>query len=107
MKEATKNYLKNQLATNPAWAIKALVKLYSYQTACEQAAGYTEENNGVGFSGVDSEILSSFAVQINKGRTLSQKQMVIVYRKLPRYWKQVAGFIPADKLAEIEAKVGA
>ena len=37
MKEATKTYLKNQLATNPAWAIKALVKLYTYQTACEQA----------------------------------------------------------------------
>ena len=107
MKEATKTYLKNQLATNPAWAIKALVKLYTYQTACEQAVGHTEENNGVGFSGVDSEILSSFAVQINKGRTLSPKQMTIVYRKLPRYWKQVASFIPADKLAEIESKVGA
>jgi hypothetical protein len=107
MKEATKTYLKNQLATNPAWAIKALVKLYTYQTACEQAVGHTEENNGVGFSGVDSEILSSFAVQINKGRTLSPKQMAIVYHRLPRYWKQVASFIPTDKLVEIEAKVGA
>jgi len=24
---------------------------------------------------------------------------------MPRYWKQVAGFIPVEKMAEIEAKV--
>jgi len=107
MNKATKTYLKNQLATNPAWALKALVKLYTYQTACEQAVGHTEEKNNVGFSGVDSEILSSFAVQINRGRNLSEKQMNIVYRRIPRYWKQVASFIPAEKLAEIEAKIGA
>jgi len=105
MKEAIKNHIQSQLATNPAWAVKALVKLYTYQTASEQSAGHTEEDNGVGFSGVDSTILSSFAVQINKGRTLSAKQMAIVYKRMPRYWKQVAGFIPADKMAEIESRV--
>ena len=105
MKDAIKTHIQNQLATNPAWAVKALVKLYTYQTAAEQAVGHTEEDNGVGFSGVDSTILSSFAEQINKGRTLSVKQMAIVYKRMPRYWRQVAGFIPADRMAEIEAKV--
>lgn len=105
MKVAIKQYIQNQLATNPAWAVKALVKLYTYQTANEQSAGHTEEHNGVGFSGVDSTILSSFAVQINHGRTLSVKQMAIVYKRMPRYWKQVAGFISVEKMAEIEAKV--
>lgn len=107
MKEAIKTHIQNQLATNPAWAVKALVKLYTYQTADEQAVGHTSHDNNVGFSGCDSEILSSFAVQVNRGRNLSAKQMAIVFKRMPRYWRQVAGFIPADKLAEIEAKVTA
>jgi len=81
MKAVIKQYIQNQLATNPAWAVKALVKLYTYQTANEQSAGHTEEHNGVGFSGVDSTILSSLAVQINHGRNLSVKQMAIVYKR--------------------------
>lgn len=107
MKNAIKTYIQNQLATNQAWAVKALVKLYTYQTADEQTIGRTKEDNNVGFSGVDSEILSSFAVQVNRGRNLSVKQMAIVYKRMPRYWRQVAGFIPADKMAQIEAKAAA
>ena len=107
MKTITKDYIKNQLATNPAWAIRGLVKIYTLQTADEQASDRTSHDNGVGFSGVDANILSSFAKQVNAGRNLSPKQMAIVYKKMPRYWKQIASFIPETKLAEIEAKVKA
>ena len=102
MKMKVADYIRNQLATNQAWAVKALVKVYTLQTLDEQVTGQTANLNGVGFSGVDSKILSSFAEQVNKGRTLSVKQMAIVYKKMPRYHKQVASFIPAEKLAEIE-----
>jgi hypothetical protein len=102
---AVTDYVKTQLSSNPAWAVKALVKLYTYQTADEQAAGHTSYDNNVGFSGVDSQILSSFAVQINNGRNLSVKQMNIVYKRMPRYHKQVVKFIPADKLVELERKL--
>ena len=105
MKTITKDYIKNQLATNPAWAIRGLVKIYTLQTADEQASDRTSHDNGVGFSGVDANILSSFAKQVNAGRNLSPKQMAIVYKKMPRYWKQIASFIPETKLAEIEARV--
>ena len=101
-----KTHIKNQLATNPAWAIRALVKIYERQTADEQCSGITKEDNGVGFSGVDANILSSFATQVNNGRNLSPKQMAIVFKKMPRYWKQVASLIPADKLENMVAKVG-
>ena len=107
MKATTQAYLKNQLGTNPAWAIKGLVKIYTLQTADEQSTGHTSHDNGVGFSGCDAEILSSFATQVNRGRNLSPKQMAIVFKKMPRYWKQIASFIPEDKLAEIEAKAQA
>jgi hypothetical protein len=105
MKTITKDFIKNQLATNPTWAVKALVKIYERQTIDEQNSQSTKENNGVGFNGLDANILSSFAEQVNKGRNLSVKQMTIVYKKMPRYWKQVASLIPADKLTEIENKL--
>ena len=105
MKTITKDFIKNQLATNPIWAVKALVKIYERQTIDEQNSQTTKENNGIGFNGLDANILSSFAEQVNKGRNLSVKQMTIVYKKMPRYWKQVASLIPADKLTEIENKL--
>jgi hypothetical protein len=104
MKEATKNYIKQQLGSNSGWALRALVKIYERQTFDEQCSGSTKEDNGIGFSGVDANILSSFAIQVNKGRNLSVKQMALVYKKMPRYWKQVVSLIPADKLSEIEKK---
>ena len=102
MKEAITSYIKNQLGTNRGWALRALVKLYERQTADEQATGHTANLNGIGFSGVDSEILSSFAVQVNNGKNLSAKQMAIVFKRMPRYHRQVLSFIPADKLEEIK-----
>ena len=105
MKTITKEFIKNQLATNPAWAVKGLVKIYTLQTADEQASDRTSHDNGVGFNGLDANILSSFAKQVNAGRNLSQKQMTIVYKKMPRYWKQIASLIPSDKLTEIETKL--
>ena len=104
MNDITKAYIQNQLATNAAWATRALVKIYTLQTADEQACGNTAHKNSVGFSGCDAEILSSFATQVNRGWTLSPKQMAIVYRKMPRYWKQIVGFIPNDKMEAITAR---
>ena len=105
MNKAIVTYVKNQLATNPAWATRAIVKLWQRQTADEQATQSTGQDNGVGFNGTDAFILSSFAEQINKGRTLSPKQLAIAFKKLPKYSKQIISEIPAEKLAELEKKV--
>jgi hypothetical protein len=104
MNAETKSFIQLKLATNVAWATRAVAMIYTLQTADEQESGTTHNLNGVGFSGCDAEILSSFAKQLAKGRTLSAKQMAIVFRKMPRYWRQVAGFIPQDKMDAIEAQ---
>ena len=101
------DYIKNQLETNPAWASRAIVKLYEYQTMDEQITGQTANVNGVGFNGLDSVILSSFAQQLLKGRSLTAKQLAIAHKKLPKYGKQVMGLIPAEKLEQLKAKVEA
>ena len=83
--------LKDKLGTNPQWAIKGCVRIHEYQTAEEQQMQATVEHNGVGFTGADGDILSSFAEQIHAGRVLSAKQMAILFKKMPKYAKQLDG----------------
>lgn len=100
-------YVKQKLATDPNWASRAILKLYECQTMAEKCVGTTTENNGVGFNGLDGVILSSFAEQLLKGRTLTAKQLAIAHKKLPKYGKQVLGFIPPEKQTELEIKIKA
>ncbi len=88
-KTAKVEFLREKLGSNPQWAVKGLLKIYEYQTEAEQRVGETNEDNGVGFSGADANILSSFAEQIKNGRQMSIKQMAMIYKKMPRYSRQL------------------
>lgn len=81
--------LKAQLATRSQQAIKGLMHIYANQTESEQSSGEVIVNNGIGFVGVDSEILTSFAKQYERKRSLSEKQMTILYKKMPKYAGQL------------------
>ena len=83
------NILKAQLATRPKQAIKGLMRIYANQTESEQSSGEVIVNNGIGFVGVDSEILTSFAKQYERKGSLSEKQMTILYKKMPKYAGQL------------------
>lgn len=93
----TRTFLKEKLATDK-WAKHALLKIYEFQTADEQEVGYTREYNGVGFTGVDGDILSSFAEFLKSRKFLSPKQMTILKKKMPKYWKQVLKISDTSKL---------
>ena len=88
-KSLIKRYFKANLGTSANWAVKGLLVIYAKQTASEQSSQNTSELNSVGFSGCDAEILSSFSEQVKRGRTLSPKQMALVFRKMPKYWEQL------------------
>ena len=94
-------FVANKLGTDAQWASRAITILYGFQTADEQEAGSTKEHNGAGFNGTDAFILSSFAQQVAKGRTLSAKQLAIAFKKLPKYSRQVIGAIQPEKLDAI------
>ena len=81
--------IRNKVQTNRKWATRAIVALYTFQTDSEKHMRQTLKNNNVGFNGIDAELLSSFAEQILAGRTLSDKQIAIAYRKLGKYSKQL------------------
>ena len=93
-----KEFVKNKLSTDPIWAKQALLRIYEFQTQEEQKAKDTRFHNGVGFTGADGRILSSLATQLQKKRILSDKQMGIVFKKMPRYWMQVVKISDKDKL---------
>lgn len=105
MKRVTQNqirsFLKKQLSTNEAWALRAIVKIHEFQTADEQVCGVTKEDNSVGFSGCDAEFLTSLTRQYLTRGSLSPKQMVFVFKKIHRYWGQVKSLIPAEKLESL------
>lgn len=97
-KEKQKTFLKQQLSSRKNWALRALIKIWEYQTEEEKMVGRTMDYNGVGFSGVDSEILSSFAEQYLQKGYLSKKQMKYVYKLIPKYWGQVLEISDKEKL---------
>lgn len=70
---------------------KGIIRIYEFQTASEHHDRDVKFNNGVGFTPADAYILSSFAVQLinNPNYHLSEKQMRIAYRRMPKYAGQL------------------
>ena len=102
-KKAIKDFLKSKLGTDAGWALRALKKIYENQTADEQASGSTHYINNIGFTGCDAEILTSFAGQLDRRGFLTEKQMNLVFKKMPKYWGQILEISDRNKL---EAMVG-
>jgi predicted transcriptional regulator len=91
----TKDQIQENIKTNVSWTIRTLEVLYSRQTTDEQVNQTTSHQNSRGFNSIDSFILTSFAQQVQKRRQynnpvlLSDKQLTICQKKLPKYWKQI------------------
>ena len=83
--------IREKLGSNASWAVRGLVRIFENQTTDEQQAEVTAVHNGIGFTGADAEFLSSLAKQVLKGRTLSEKQMVFLFKKMPKYASQLEG----------------
>jgi exopolyphosphatase/pppGpp-phosphohydrolase len=81
--------LRSQLGKSPKQALKALVILFNRQTEDEKAMELTRHANNVGFNHNDSKILTSIAKQYLKGYTLSDKQMAVLMRLVPKYARQL------------------
>lgn len=99
-----KEFLKKKLSSDPRWVKNALLRIYAFQTSEEQNSEQTYFHNGVGFTGADGEILSSFAKQLQRKGFLSPRQMRILYKKMPKYWKQILSISDEDKLLSLIQK---
>jgi len=81
--------IKERISTSDLAVKKALLRIYDWQTEDEKFIQETRESNGVGFNGVDSEILSSFAEQLKTKGWLSPKQIALARKKLTKYSRQI------------------
>lgn len=105
-KKLVKEYLRDKLSTSDAWALRCLEVIYDNQTPSEQATDSTNCYNNIGFTGIDADILSSIAKQYRSKGQLSPKQMEIVKRKAPKYWRQIATLTDRKKLLKCMIKDG-
>lgn len=102
-KKAKIAHVREMLATSQKWAERGLIRIFENQTEDEQNSGDVVHNNGIGFTGVDAEFLTSLAKQLQSGKTLSPKQMVWVHKKMPKYAKQLVESIAAPVAVETRA----
>ncbi|MCF7815360.1 MAG: hypothetical protein K9N40_12870 [Candidatus Cloacimonetes bacterium] len=96
-----KEFIRNKLASDPLWAKRALLKIFEFQTEEEKEWEATRVHNNVGFTGSDGEFLTSLAKQLQKKGYLSEKQMVHVFKKMPKYWKQILNNSDEEKLIDL------
>ena len=100
-KAQQKEYLRMRLSTDAGWAKAALLKIMENQTEDEQRCEETSDANGIGFTGTDGHILSSFANQLMTKKFLSPRQVEILMPKMKKYWKQILAITDVEKLNQM------
>jgi hypothetical protein len=97
------DFIRDKLRNDERWILRGMYAIYQLQTEEEKQSESTRDNNGVGFSGIDGEIMTSFSNQmVNRGfvqqmnnpgitiRTFfSEKQEKYVRKYMPRYARQL------------------
>lgn len=74
-KTYTESDVRANLAKEPKWAERAILRLYERQTATEQNVDQTINRNYQGFQPCDAYMFTQFAKWLLKGRSLSPKQL--------------------------------
>lgn len=94
----TKAEIRTMLESDNIWLCRGLVAIFDKQTAEEQRDGRTEVDNGIGFNGVDAEILTNFALRIKNPERgfLSAKQLPIARKKMLKYAGQLCKIANGD-----------
>lgn len=89
-KKWTKDSIKELLDRNEQAVLRGIVAIYRLQTTDEQINHQTSVSNGVGFSGVDADFMSSLAEGIIQYGRLTPKQFAIGKNKIRKYAQQLA-----------------
>jgi hypothetical protein len=101
--EYTRQRINELLVESDEMVKRSLVIMYQRQTSDEQAGGFTQESNGVGFNGVDAGFGTSLARQVLERGTLSDKQLQAGRKMLRRYVGQLVDAANSGEKAEVSA----
>ena len=97
-KEERLEWVKTMLKTDSRWTIRGLLAIFARQTTEEMDSDTTKEDNGVGFTGFDAEILTSFAKRVMEWEqeithkyptALSPRQVEVLQKRMPKYAQQL------------------
>lgn len=91
-------FLRWKTSTDQAWAEKALLTIWKFQTACEKSSEATTDHNGVGFSGFDARSASYLVKWLEAGKKLDGKFLAKAFKLAPKYAEQIR------KIADGEVK---
>jgi len=102
--------VQENMRDSDRWLYRGLLCIFDRQTADEQNSETTKHDNGIGFSGTDAQILSSFAQQViefNAGKSkfnhpLSLRQKELCRRKMNKYAMQLVRIARAKRDAELQ-----
>ena len=92
-------FIREMVSTRVDWAYRALMTIYMAQTEDEKACNDTKHENGVGFTGHDAEILTSFAKGYEQYGHLTDKQLRCLFNKIGKYAGQLYRSCDKEKLA--------
>lgn len=86
----TAEEIREKIMVNDKWLYAGINAIYRRQTEDEQLSRETKHNNGVGFNGCDSKIMSSFAEFLKTTGFLTYKQKALARKKMSKYCRQLA-----------------
>lgn len=89
MKTWTDEKIKELLKKDRNFCVRAMLKLFEYQTEAEKRCEKTISNNNVGFNAPDAKKLTSLCKVLNNTGSLSDRQVALVYVKMQKYHKQI------------------
>ncbi len=95
----TKNQIKSQLDSDPAFRLQAMAILHTLQTEHEQATKSTLNKNRQGFMSSHAVKGSKVAEKIKAGEPLTDEDNEIVATIAPRYSRQLATYMRAQAIA--------
>jgi hypothetical protein len=82
--------VKELMFRSPEFVVKSLLTLYGMQTGAEQQGRTTQELNRLGFNKFDADVLSDISQRYYKFRYLTDKQILLIRKKIIKYRKQLA-----------------
>lgn len=90
MKKWTAEEIRFKMEMDNIWLIRGLMAIYNHQTEDEKASALTKHENGIGFNGVDANILTLFAKHYKEHGWLSNRQLALIRKKMAKYAGQLA-----------------
>lgn len=108
----TRETVQDLLMTNDRAVERALLVLLDRQTFDEQTSKDTKHQNGRGFTQADARIMTEFAVQVKRGRSLTPSQLRFLrnrksahfHSRIGKYAKQLLDQIQKNEAAAAAAK---